>query len=283
MTTTTTTTRTLDVPGTGPVEVTVTDRGHGRPFLLLHGGGGPQTVSGFADLLAETGPARVITPVHPGFSGTPRPAALDSVRGLAALYAALLEDLGLTGVTVAGNSIGGWIAAEMATLGTAAIGSVIIIDAVGIDVPGHPVADFFALTMDQVTQLSYHDPDTFRIDPATMPPAQQQAMPGNRAALATYSGPSMTDPTLRDRLKAVRTPVLVLWGDSDQIADPDYGRAYADAIPGARFQVLTATGHLPQIETPQQLLTAISAFTAASSDTKRTRAPEPQATPARPA
>jgi len=39
-------------------------------------------------------------------------------------------------------------------------------------------------------------------------------------------------------------------GDSDQIADADYGRAYADAIPGAVFQLLAETGHLPQIETP---------------------------------
>jgi pimeloyl-ACP methyl ester carboxylesterase len=59
----------------------------------------------------------------------------------------------------------------------------------------------------------------------------------------------------------------VLWGDSDQIADADYGRAYADAIPGAVFQLLTETGHLPQIETPQQLLAAISAF--AGSDVGR--------------
>jgi pimeloyl-ACP methyl ester carboxylesterase len=49
----------------------------------------------------------------------------------------------------------------------------------------------------------------------------------------------------------------VLWGDSDQIVDPDYGRAYAAAIPVARFQLLTGTGHMPQIETPDQLLEAI--------------------------
>jgi len=257
---TSTTTYSVTAGGIGPVEVTVTERGEGRPFLLLHGGGGLQTVSGFADLLGEAGPARVIMPTHPGFGGTHRPDALDTVRGLAALYVALLEQLGLTGVTVAGNSIGGWIAAEMALLGPERISSAIIIDGVGIDVPGHPVADFFNLTLDQVSQLSYHDPVLFRIDPAAMPAAQRDAMAGNRAALAVYSGTSMTDPTLRDRLKDVSVPVLVLWGDSDQIADADYGRAYADAIPGAVFQLLTETGHLPQIETPQQLLAAISAF-----------------------
>jgi pimeloyl-ACP methyl ester carboxylesterase len=86
-------------------------------------------------------------------------------------------------------------------------------------------------------------------------------MAGNRAALAIYDEtPSGTDAALRDRLKAISLPTLVLWGDSDQIGDPDYGRAYADAIPAARFQLLTGTGHLPQIETPQQLLAAISTF-----------------------
>ena len=254
------TTYNVKLDGIGAVDVTVDEQGEGQPFLLLHGGGGLQTVSGFADLLGEAGPARVIMPTHPGFGGTHRPDALDTVRGLAALYVALLDQLGLAGVTVAGNSIGGWIAAEMALLGPERISSAIIIDGVGIDVPGHPVADFFSLTLDQVSQLSYHDPVRFRIDPAAMPAAQREAMAGNRAALAVYSGTSMTDPTLRDRLKDVSVPVLVLWGDSDQIADPDYGRGYAAAIPGARFQLLTGTGHLPQIETPQQLLAAISAF-----------------------
>jgi len=46
------------------------------------------------------------------------------------------------------------------------------------------------------------------------------------------------------------SPTLVLWGEADRIVDPDYGRAYADAIPGARFELLRWSGHLPQLETP---------------------------------
>ncbi len=82
-------------------------------------------------------------------------------------------------------------------------------------------------------------------------------MAGNRATLAVYAGTAMNDPTLAGRLSAVRTPTRVLWGDSDQIVDPDYGRAFAAAIPSARFQLLTGTGHMPQLETPDQLLQAI--------------------------
>jgi pimeloyl-ACP methyl ester carboxylesterase len=70
----------------------------------------------------------------------------------------------------------------------------------------------------------------------------------------------MADPTLRDRLSAITVPTLVLWGEADQVVDPDYGRAYAAAIPGARFHLLTRTGHLPQIETPDQLLDQVWAF-----------------------
>jgi len=256
-----TTTHTLTVAGSGPVDVTLDDCGAGRPFLLLHGGGGPQMVAGFADLLSSTEPARVITPTHPGFGGTPRPETLTSIAGLAATYIALLAELDLSDVTIIGNSIGGWITAEMALLGSSRIGSIVLVDAVGIDVDDHPVVDFFSLTMDQVARLSYHDPERFRIDPAAMPAAQQAVMAGNRAALALYGGePSGIDPTLRARLDAITLPTLVLWGDSDQIVDPDYGRAYAAAIPSARFQLLADTGHVPQIETPQQLLRAIWDF-----------------------
>jgi pimeloyl-ACP methyl ester carboxylesterase len=262
---------TLTLPTTGPVEVTLTDRGQGHPFLLLHGGGGPQTVAGFADLLAGTHPARVITPVHPGFGGTSRPAALTRVADLASVYAALLAELDLTDVTVVGNSIGGWIAAELALLGSPRVGSIILVNAVGIEVPGHPIADFFSLTPDQVSRLSFHDPDRFGIDPSTLPPAVQAAMPGNRAALAAYAGATMNDPGLSARLAGVTTPTLVLWGESDQIVDADYGRTFAGAIPGAQFQLLTGTGHMPQIETPEQLLGQVWQFADAHAADRPTR------------
>jgi pimeloyl-ACP methyl ester carboxylesterase len=247
------TTHTIPVDGIGPVDVTLTERGTGAPVLLLHGGGGPQTVSGFADLLAATRPLRVLTPVHPGFGGTPRPAALDSVGGLARAYAALLDELDLTDVTVIGNSIGGWITAELALLGSPRIDRVVLVDAVGIEVPGHPVVDFFALTMDEVAQHSYYTPAAFRIDVDALPPAAREAMAGNRATLAVYGGTGMTDPTLRDRLADVKAPTLVVWGEADRIADPDYGRGFAGAIPGAAFELLAGTGHLPQVETPELL------------------------------
>lgn len=252
-----TTTHTVKLDGVGPVDVTADEYGEGQPLLLLHGGGGPDTTVHFAESLATTKPSRAINPIHPGFGGTPRPERLDTIRGLAALYIALLDRMDLDDVTVVGNSVGGWIAAEISLLGSPRLSGAILVDAVGINVPGHPIADFFSLSMDQVFTLSFHNPDPFRFDPSSLPPAAQAIAAGNRAALALYAGTSMYDPTLRARLSASETPTLVLWGDSDRIVDPEYGRAYADAIPMARFQLLRETGHLPQMETPDQLLEAI--------------------------
>src|SRR5271163_987492 len=134
-------TKTVNVAGVGPVELTVEERGDGEPFLVLHGGAGPQSVAGFVQLLAEKDHNRVLTPTHPGFGGTSRPDELNSVAGLAALYGGLLDDLELEDVTVIGNSVGGWIAAEMALLGSPRISGIVLLDAVGIGVENHPVTD----------------------------------------------------------------------------------------------------------------------------------------------
>src|SRR5580658_1633882 len=106
----------VEVAGVGPVEVSVAEYGSGQPFLLLHGGAGPQSVTGFAEKFAAAHQVRVLAPTHPGFGGIARPEALASIARLAALYQGLLDQLDLHDVTVIGNSIGGWIAAEIALL-----------------------------------------------------------------------------------------------------------------------------------------------------------------------
>lgn len=243
----------------GPVRVEVTEHGAGRPFLLLHGGAGPQSVAGFAEQLAAAG-SRVIVPVHPGFGGTARPEYLHSMRGLALTYTRLLDELDLTDVTVIGNSVGGWIAAEMAIHATGRMSAVVLVDAGGLQVDAHPAADFFSLTPDQVTDLAYYQPEKFRVDVAALPDGARAAAAANRAALQAYTVRGMTDPALLGQLGSVRIPALVVWGAADRIYPPEHGKAFAAAIPGARLVVLGEAGHLPQLEAPSALLAAVLDF-----------------------
>ncbi len=251
----------LSVPGIGEVDLTVDDRGQGRPLLLLHGGAGPLSVANLAEALAAEGGIRVLTPTHPGFEGTPRAANLDSVPGLASVYEALLERLGLIDVVVAGNSLGGWVAAQLA-LGTSAprLAGIVVINAVGVEVEGHPIAETADVAPDQLLALAYHEPAPYRLDPAALPAERLAAMAANRAAVQLYGGASMFDPQLRARLSAITTPALFVWGESDRIADLEYGRAFAQSVPGALFESIPEAGHFPHIEQPAATLKAITQF-----------------------
>src|ERR1700688_3988076 len=96
----------LPYGGSGEVDLVVEERGEGKPFLLLHGGAGPASMGRFAGMLAERHQVRVIIPTHPGFARTKRPDELKSIKGLAQVYSALLDHLGVDDVTVIGNSVG---------------------------------------------------------------------------------------------------------------------------------------------------------------------------------
>ena len=242
-------------------EPALVERGTGRPVLVLHGGGGPRTVAGIVESLAAG--AHVLAPTHPGFAGTPRPPECASVAELAALYAGLLERRGLWNVLVVGSSMGGWIAAELALRAPGRLRGLVLVNAVGIVVEGEPVADVFSLTPRGLAELSWHDPDRFAIDPATLTPEMREAMAANFRALAVYGGKDMADASLKARLAGVKTPTLVAWGESDRVATTAYGRAFAAAIPGARFEPIAQCGHLPQMEQPARLLELVRAFDAA--------------------
>jgi pimeloyl-ACP methyl ester carboxylesterase len=213
----------------------------------------------FADLLAERTHSRVLLPTHPGFDGTPKPDTLTDVTALARAYVALLDHLDLQDVTLVGNSFGGWLAAEIALLRSPRVSGAVIIDGIGIEVEGHPPTDVTGLTPAQLQAHSFHDPRKAPVPPNAGGDGNDSGSgPGpDVRALIGYTGPTMSDPTLAGRLGDLHLPVQVLWGESDRIVTPAYGRAYAAAIPMATFTLLPRTGHLPQVETPEELLGAL--------------------------
>ena len=85
---------------------------------------------------------------------------------------------------------------------------------------------------------------------ASLPEAELVSLLRNRQSAARFTWkPVMHNPKLR-RLARIDRPTLVLWGESDRIVRPGYGRAYARLIPGARFQPIPAAGHYPYLERP---------------------------------
>ncbi|MFI0237725.1 alpha/beta fold hydrolase [Streptomyces sp. NPDC016845] len=235
-----------------------------RTALVLHGGGGPRTVAPLVGHLAAT--LHALAPTHPGWDGTARPDSITSVERLAGAYLTRLREHEERDVVLIGSSIGGWIALEMAVQAAhderyaGLIGAVIDIDGVGAVVEGEPVADFFALDARALAEAAWHDPERGYADPAGLTEEQRAIQQANGRTMAAVAGTSMSDPTLLGRLGAVNVPTLVVWGESDRIVTPAYGRAIARAVPGAQFAEIPEAGHLPHLEAPEATWAAIDPF-----------------------
>jgi pimeloyl-ACP methyl ester carboxylesterase len=84
---------------------------------------------------------------------------------------------------------------------------------------------------------------------------------GNWNALCLYAWrPHMYNPQLKHWLRRISVPTLVLWGESDRIVTPAYGRAYTRLIPGARFELVESAGHHPEQEQPRAFVDAVADF-----------------------
>jgi pimeloyl-ACP methyl ester carboxylesterase len=269
---TTATTHTVNLRPDLPV--TLIEAGAGRPALVLHGGGGPFTVAAIAEHLAKT--MHAVTPTHPGWNGTARPAWFSRIDDIALAYLGYLEDNDLRDVLVVGSSLGGWIGVEMAIRDAGRISGLILLDAVGVDVDGQPIRDFFALDARGVAEYSFHDADRFYVDPVTVSDEQAARQRANMATMRIVAGePYMHDPSLLSRLGRIRIPVRVIWGNSDRIVTPAYGAAYAAAFGDGRLAIVRNAGHLPQIEQPAATFSLIDDYVRdAEDEIKSSHGPE---------
>ena len=234
------------------IELDVLERGQGKPILYLHGGAGIGRDAPFIDLLARD--RRVIAPSHPGFGKSALPDWLDSVDDIAHVYLELMDRVGLTRADLVGLSIGGWIAAEIATKVPERIGRLVLIGPVGVktgtsdklDVP-----DVFAMPREKLDRLRFHDPAKNAADLASMPDDELHIVARNSETLALLTWePYMHNPKLKHRLHRVNVPTLFVRGASDGIVSAEYLKRYAALLPKAHIETIAEAGHLPQVEQP---------------------------------
>jgi pimeloyl-ACP methyl ester carboxylesterase len=142
------------------------------------------------------------------------------------------------------------------------VGRIVIIDGAGIEVPSEPMVDFASLSPREAAEHAWHDPDRFFVDPSTMPPERIAIQRGNMAAMAAYGGEHMWNAELQSRIGDITIPALVVWGDSDRVFTPGYGRAYAALFPNGTFELIRDAGHLSQLEQPAATFAALDAWLA---------------------
>ena len=250
----------------GDIELEVIRRGTGQPVLLLHGMHNVDVQAPFLDLLSQH--ADIIAPSHPGFGHSPRPEGFDTVYDLVHLYLEMIESLPYECVTLMGLSFGGWLAAEIAVTCCHRLNRLILVDALGLKLSDREtpdILDVFNTAPQEVRRQSWHDPARWAPDFHALADEAIVVHARNWAALCLYGWhPYMYNPQLARWLRCITRPTLVLWGASDGIVTPDYGRAYSALIPGACFEVIAEAGHHPEIEQPTAFVERVGAFLAES-------------------
>jgi len=222
----------------------------------------------FHDLLAAG--HDVIAAAHPGFSNSEGLDRVDHIEDLVIHYLDLLDHLGLTQVDVVGLSLGGWLAAELATRNRERVRCLVLVDAAGLYLPGFDQFEFFQDPISnpgfpaEMRRRCFHDPNS-EIARSFIPdqvPMDQilMALRARQATARVAWNPYFYNPKLRTRLYRVKVPTLILWGDSDGLLPPDFARAYQALIPGSELRVMEKCGHLPPIERPEEFAKVVGEF-----------------------
>ena len=229
-------------------KVEVMRGGKGSPVMFLHGAGGGGMWLPFMDKLAER--HEVIVPSHPGYDNSDTPEWLDNVGDIAFFYLDFLAQQGLKDVHLVGNSMGGWIASEIAVRDQSRLKTLTLISAAGIHVAGVAKGDLFLWTPEERVRALFHN-QKFADQMLSVPPTPEMIDTQLKNSFTTAKlawSPRFYNRDLAKWLHRITVPTLIVWGDDDKIFPTPYAKAYADLIPGAKVEVIKDCGHVPQVE-----------------------------------
>ncbi len=228
----------IDIAGTA---LRVVEDGAGDPVLYLHGAGGWNWPPLLAALARHF---RVIVPEHPGFGRSTIPDWMMSVGDLAFFYLDAMRALGLERCHLAGHSLGGWTAAEIAIRSTSRLRSLTLLAPAGVLAPEAPYDDIFAWSAEELARRNFFDQGLAETRIKALADSDLDVTLQNRAGAARLAwSPRLHNPQLRLWLHLIDVPTLVLWGRDDRIVPFACHRTFIAEIPGAELAVLADCGH----------------------------------------
>lgn len=226
--------------------------GQGPPLLWLHGEANTWRWGPAHEALAQE--FTVHAPVHPGFGGERLPDWLYDASDLTFHNAVLIETLGLDQPLVAGVSIGGWLALDLAARRPDLVGSLLAVGALGLR-PSEPMPDLFIMQAPEALGYLAESFDTGAVDPLTGDVDAATELWVELAAQARLMWKRPYDHRLERHLSQVRCPSMVVWGANDRLLPVEHGRRLAELL-GAPLDVVGQSGHMVTVDAPQAVAAA---------------------------
>jgi pimeloyl-ACP methyl ester carboxylesterase len=247
-------------------KVWVLEQGDGAPLLYLHGFADVHSVKEswmpFHEQLAER--ARVIAPAHPGCAQSDENKDIDAIEDVVFHYLEVLDALKLTQYDLAGSCVGGWIAAELAVRHPEKVRKLVLIGAAGLFVEGALIGDVFMMAqpergssnagLREMLFASADHPQALELFPDGMGEMEDEVRRYQMLRLGSRIGfkpPYFYNYSLRNRLRRITSPALVVWGEKDHMVPRVHGETYAKLIPHAKLSVIAGAGHSAHVEKPE--------------------------------
>ena len=260
---TTTAAYTEEIVRVAGTEMQLLKGGSGDPLLVLHDEMGQPGWLQIHDELARN--HTVYAPSLPGFGATQRLDWVMNVRDISTWALWALDDLGLSNINVVGFSLGGWLAAEMATQDPKAFSKMALVAPAGILPPIGEILDMFLVVSKEFITLGVHNLETEEFqnvcpDETTPEQAELWETAREEACRLTWR-PYMHDRSLPHRLGRLRNlPSLIVWGLNDAVVPPSAGEAYNASIAGSRLATLGNCGHRVDVDKPAELAVLLNEF-----------------------
>lgn len=262
--------RILDL-GEGRPKIEVLEAGDGDPLLFLHSAGGIAAWEGVLPLLSEK--YHVHAPLLPGFGKSDGLDYLEDQFDLFLHAFDVIEALGLERPYVVGESMGGWMAAEMAALRPKEIGRLALAAPIGLWRDEAPVVDLFGLTVTELVPYLFHDQNCFaaqrllavtqlfgdRDDRSDDQVETLLAISRGFRTAAKFLFP-IPERGLERRLSRITAPTLIVWGEQDRFISPAYADIFQSKIKGSKVLKIPNTGHMIGLESPEPYASALIAF-----------------------
>lgn len=239
-------------------------KGSGPKLGFLAGFGGLPRWVPFLDELAKA--RTVIVPSLPGFPGGDRGhVALDTHLDWLLAVRELLDKAGLAGADLAGSSVGGSLAAEMAALWPGSVRRLALIAPWGLYDEANPPADPWAQRADAVPGLMCADPAIWTALKTAPEGANSVEWPLEQVRAAEAAARvfwPLGNTKLEKRLRLIQAPTLLLWGEQDRVMPPNYAEYFAKGISGGtETRMIAGAGHLAELDRPEAVAEAILQFT----------------------
>ncbi len=224
---------------------------------------------GTAEVLAKA--FRVIVPDQIGHGNSDRPALTYRIRTFSDFNKGLLDALGITRVHVVGESLGGWIAADMALRFPQAVDHLVLVDSAGVQGEGRTITEkdlpqelYITSIYDQrklLERLFLHKQIvTDRMVEAAF---REHLQSGDAPVVANIlQGVLHTDEWLDARAAGIKAPTLIVWCKQDELLDPAGADVLHAKIPNSKIVLLDGCGHVPAAESPRAFFSSLMDFLA---------------------